>query len=137
MARATTAENGGISNGIVMPLLEVLMSVLVLDFLPSLVPLPLVALMSTLPLLGLIASLTSTRETLPPAPPIVSTTVSKTIVIAALPVTTAVTSVLGVVSTFAPPLTTTDAPLMMTMNLTSTPTLTLMEVSRVLRTTLG
>jgi len=106
MALVTTVESGVINNVSVMPRLEVLVSDQVPNSLLFLDPLLFTAPMSTSPLLTYIASLTSIRETLPLALPIVSTTAFKPITATALLVTIVVISVLDVSLTFAPPLTT-------------------------------
>jgi len=136
MVRVTTVENGVINDVTVTPLPEVLASDLVLVFLPYLVPLPLIVLMSTSRPLVLIASLTSTRETLSVAHPIVLTTASVPIALM-LHVTIDVTFVLDARLISVLPLIATRVPLLATMNLTLIQTPTLMEISRVLRTTLG
>jgi len=136
MARATTVANGVTNDVIAPPRLEVLVSDLV-HILPQSHDLLLLTVLTSIsrPLV-LTASPKSTRETLSDARLIVLITAFELIAIASL-VTIGVTSVLDVRLISVPPLIAKHAPSPVMMNWTSTRTLTSMETSRVLRTTLG
>ena len=136
MVLATIVANGVTNSITATPPPEVLASDRALIFLLSPDPLLLIDPTFTSHPLVPTASLKSIRGTLFVAPLIASNTASKPIA-PTLRVTIDVTSVLAVQLTSVPPLIATRVHLPVTMNLTLTLTLTSMEISRVLWTTLG